>query len=332
MSGWDVLEHLKNSSDTRHIPVHIISGFAETIEAYNKGAVGYLVKPVTKDKIENALDQMQDIISGKIGNLLIIEDDADLRKSIRILLDARDINITEANTAADAIRKITENHFDCVVLDLGLPDMSGFEMLKLLTEKNIKVPPVVVYTGKELTKEENTELQKYTRNIIIKGVKSEERLLDETALFLHRVVKDMPERQKKILVNLYDRAEMFRGKKILIVDDDMRNVFAIKGVLEAGNMNVLTAPDGKKAIQVLEKHPDTNLIFMDIMMPEMDGYEAVRQIRNNKKLKSIPIVMLTAKAMKEDREKSLAAGANDYLAKPVDIEKLLNLMRIWLYQ
>lgn len=332
MSGWDVLEHLKNSSDTRHIPVHIISGFAETIEAYNKGAVGYLVKPVTKEKIENALDQMQNIISGKIGNLLIIEDDADLRKSIRILLDARDIKITEANTATDAVRKITENHFDCVVLDLGLPDMSGFEMLKLLTEKNIKVPPVVVYTGKELTKEENTELQKYTRNIIIKGVKSEERLLDETALFLHRVVKDMPERQKKILVNLYDRAEMFRGKKILIVDDDMRNVFAIKGVLEAGNMNVLTAPDGKKAIQVLEKHPDTNLILMDIMMPEMDGYEAVRQIRNNKKLKSIPIVMLTAKAMKEDREKSLAAGANDYLAKPVDIEKLLNLMRIWLYQ
>lgn len=332
MDGWDVLENLKNTPETRHIPVHIISGYQETIEAYNKGAVGYLTKPVTKDKIETALQHMQQFMSGKIRSLLIIEDDRNLRKSIRMLLDAKDISISEANSAGDAIKQISAENFDCIVLDLGLPDMSGFEMLRILNEKNIRVPPVVVYTGKELTREENAELQQYTQNIIIKGVKSDERLLDETALFLHRVVKDMPDKQKKILVSLYDKEEMFRGKKILIVDDDMRNVFAITGVLEAGHMNVISAPDGKKALEMLEKNPDTDLVLMDIMMPHMDGYEAVRQIRNSKKLKSIPVIMLTAKAMKEDREKSLAAGANDYLSKPVDVEKLLNLMRIWLYQ
>ncbi|MGE5419924.1 MAG: response regulator [Chloroflexota bacterium] len=332
IDGWDVLENLKNSSETRHIPVHIISGFQETIEAFNKGAIGYLTKPVTKEKIEAALDQMQQFMSGKIRNLLITEDDKNLRMSIRTLLEARDISIAEATTAREAIKQISSGNFDCIVLDLGLPDMSGFEMLRILKEKNIRVPPVVVYTGKELTREENAELQQYTQNIIIKGVKSDERLLDETALFLHRVVKDMPDRQKKILVNLYDKEEMFRNKKILIVDDDMRNVFAITGVLEAGHMNVLSAPDGKKALDILEKNPDTDLVLMDIMMPHMDGYETVRQIRKSKKLKSIPVIMLTAKAMKEDREKSLAAGANDYLSKPVDVEKLLNLMRIWLYQ
>ncbi|HEX2969873.1 MAG TPA: response regulator [Bacteroidales bacterium] len=332
MSGWDVLDNLKNSSETRHIPVHIISGYEETLEAYSKGAVGYLTKPVTRDKIEAALGQLQSLMPAVIKNLLIIEDDQNLRKSIRLLLDAHDIRITEANTGQKAIAFISENHFDCIVLDLGLPDMTGFDMLRILKEKNIRVPPVVVYTGKELTREENAELQHYTQNIIIKGVKSEERLLDETTLFLHRVVKDMPERQKKILINLYDKEEMFRGKKIMIVDDDMRNVFAIKGVLETGHMKVLSAADGKKALNVLEKNTDTDLILMDIMMPEMDGYETVRQIRKNKRLKSIPIIMLTAKAMKEDREKSLEAGANDYLSKPVDIEKLLNLMRIWLYQ
>lgn len=331
IDGWSVLDHLKTSSDTRHIPVHIISGYEETIEAFNKGAVGYLTKPVTREKIEEALDQMQSYMPEKIRNLLIIEDDTNLRRSVRMLLDARDIDITEATTADEAMTLIGSRHFDCIVLDLGLPDMNGFDMLRTLEEKNIKVPPVVVYTGKELTREENTRLQHYTHNIIIKGVKSEERLLDETALFLHRVVKDMPDHQKKILASLYDKEEMFRGKHILIVDDDMRNVFAITAVLEAGNMKVLTASDGKKALEVLGKN-QVDLVLMDIMMPEMDGYETVRQIRTNRKLRNLPVIMLTAKAMKDDRDKSLAAGANDYLSKPVDVEKLLNLMRIWLYR
>jgi signal transduction histidine kinase/DNA-binding response OmpR family regulator len=332
MSGWDVLEQLKLKADTRHIPVHIISGYDETLDAYGKGAIGFLTKPVTKEKIESAIDQMQSFMSGNIRNLLIIEDDANLRNSIRILLEARDLMITECTTAGEAIKLISETHVDCIVLDLGLPDMSGFEMLRILKEKNIKVPPVVVYTGKELTPEENAELLQHTQNIIIKGVKSQERLLDETALFLHRVVKDLPEHQKKILNSLYDREEMFRGKKIMIVDDDMRNVFAITGVLQSGHMNVVSAPDGRKALELLKRNPDVDLILMDIMMPYMDGYETVKNIRKDPELLHIPIVMLTAKAMKEDREKSLAAGANDYLSKPVDVEKLLNLMRIWLYQ
>ncbi|HLP72218.1 MAG TPA: response regulator [Bacteroidales bacterium] len=332
ISGWDVLETLKNSPETRHIPVHIISGYDETIEAYNKGAIGYLTKPVTRETIESAIGQMQSYMSGKIRNLLIIEDDKNLLTAVRMLLEAKDINITESTSGRDAIKLIGENHYDCIVLDLGLPDMSGFEMLKSLTEKNIRVPPVVVYTGKELTREENEELQKYTSSIIIKGVKSQERLLDETALFLHRMVKDMPEKQKKMLVNLYDKEEMFRGKNIMIVDDDMRNVFAITSVLESGHMNVVSATDGNRALELLEKNPKVDLILMDIMMPGMDGYETVKKIRKNKKFRSLPVIMLTAKAMKEDREKSIAAGANDYLSKPVDIGKLLNLMRIWLYQ
>jgi CheY-like chemotaxis protein/HAMP domain-containing protein len=332
ISGWDVLEQLKLKADTRHIPVHIISGYEETLDAFGKGAIGYLTKPVTKEKIESAIDQMQSFMSGGIRNLLIIEDDSNLRKSIRMLLDARDLVITECTTAGEAIKLISQKHVDCIVLDLGLPDMSGFEMLRILKEKNIKVPPVVVYTGKELTVEENEELLQHTKNIIIKGVKSQERLLDETALSLHRVVKDLPEYQKKILNNLYDREEMFRGRKIMIVDDDMRNVFAITEVLESGNMNVVSAPDGRKAIELLKKNTDVDLILMDIMMPYMDGYETVKNIKKDPELKHIPVIMLTAKAMKEDREKTLAAGANDYLSKPVDVEKLLNLMRIWLYQ
>lgn len=332
MSGWEVLDELKMTSETRHIPVHIVSGYEETIEAYNKGAIGYLTKPVTKESVESAIEQMQSYMNNSIRNLLIIEDDKNLRTSIRMLLDARDIKITESTTAGESISLIAENHYDCIVLDLGLPDMSGFEMLKTLKERNIKVPPVVVYTGKDLTREENNELQLYTQNIIIKGVKSEERLLDETALFLHRVVKDMPDHQKKIMTTLYDKEEMLRGKKILIVDDDMRNVFALTSVLEAGHMNVISASDGKKALQLLQKKQNVDLILMDIMMPEMDGYETVKRIRKDPALRNIPIIMLTAKAMKEDREKSFAAGANDYLSKPVDVGRLMNLMRIWLYQ
>lgn len=332
MNGWEVLENLKSYSETRHIPVHIISAYEETMEALNKGAIGFLSKPVTKDKLESAFDQIQSFITRKIRDLLLVEDDTNLQLSIKTLLGAKDILITESSTAKDAIEKISRNHYDCIVLDLGLPDMSGFEMLKYLKQKKIKIPPIVVYTGKEITPEENEELQQYTQNIIIKGVKSEERLLDETALFLHRVVDEMPERQKKMLINLYDKDQMFRDKNILIVDDDMRNVFALTKVLESSHMHVFMAPNGAKALEVLEKNNNIDLILMDIMMPVMDGYEAMGRIKKNKVLSKIPMIALTAKAMKEDREKALAAGANDYLSKPVDIQKLFNLMRIWLYQ
>jgi CheY-like chemotaxis protein/HAMP domain-containing protein len=332
MNGWEVLDSLKNATETRHIPVHIITAHDETLEAYNKGAIGFLTKPVTKDKLEATIDKMQAFISRQIKDLLLIEDDDSLRKSTKILLESKDIKITECSLAKDAMNLIASRHFDCIVLDLGLPDMNGFEMLKKLKGKDVKIPPIVVYTGKELTPEENEQLQYYTQNIIIKGVKSEERLLDETALFLHRVVKEMPERQKNMLVNFYDKDKVFEGKTILIADDDMRNIFAITKVLEAGKMNVLMAPNGKKAIEMLEKHDEIDLILMDIMMPVMDGYEAMKNIRKNKIWSKLPIIAITAKAMKEDREKSISAGANDYLSKPIDVEKLFNMMRIWLYK
>jgi CheY-like chemotaxis protein/signal transduction histidine kinase len=332
MSGWDVLERLKSWRETRHIPVHVISGNKESMEAFNKGAIGFLTKPVTKEKLEFALDELQSFITRKIKDLLVIEDDENLQKSIKNLLEATDISISECTTGKRAIELISTQNFDCIVLDLGLPDMSGFEMLKFLKENNIKIPPVVVYTGREISSEENDELQNYTRNIIIKGIKSEERLLDETALFLHRVVDEMPDRQRKMLVSLYDKDLIFHDKCILIVDDDMRNVFAITQVLEASDMKVIMAPNGEKALEILDKHPSVHLILMDIMMPVMDGYETMKRIREDQRFLTIPIIALTAKAMKDDREKSIAAGANDYLSKPVDIQKLFNLMRIWLYQ
>jgi CheY-like chemotaxis protein len=332
IDGWDVLEHLKNTPETRHIPVHFMSVYEETIEAYSKGVFGYLTKPVSMEKLTATLEELQLYFNRKIKELLLVEDDDDLRTNTRMLLDANDIRITEYNNAEGAMDAILTNHYDCIVLDLGLPDMSGIEMLKILKEQNIKIPPVVIYTGKELTEEENQQLQQYTSNIILKGARSEARLLDETALFLHRVVDDLPERQKKMLVNLYDKDEMFRNKNVLIVDDDMRNVFALTQVLESSHMVVRMAPNGHKALEMLEENDKVDLILMDIMMPVMDGYQAMRKIRQNKKTQRIPIIALTAKAMKEDREKSLAAGASDYLSKPVDVVKLFNLMRIWLYQ
>jgi CheY-like chemotaxis protein/signal transduction histidine kinase/HAMP domain-containing protein len=332
IDGWEVMQKIKNTPETRHIPVHIMSAFEESIEAYNRGAIGYLTKPATREALDKAFSDLESFISKEIKDLLIIEDDPNLLKSIRTLLSSSDINITECSRGMEAIKKLTSTHYDCVVLDLGLPDITGFDLLKKLTEKNIKVPPVVVYTGKDLTSEESNELQKYTRNIIIKGVKSQERLLDETSLFLHRMVENMPENQKKMLVNLYDKEKIFIDKKVLIVDDDMRNVFALTQVLESAKMKVLVAQNGQKAIDQLDKIPDMDLVLMDIMMPVMDGLEAMRRIRKDKRFKKLPIIAITAKAMKEDRLKSMEAGANDYLSKPVDIQKLLNLLQIWLYQ
>lgn len=332
IDGWEVLERLKSNAGTRHIPVHIISADEKNIDALNKGAIGYLTKPVDKQSINKALDDLSGFIKKNVKDLLLVEDDEVLRKNIRNLLGSKDINIIEAFSGSGVMEVLKSNNVDCMVLDLGLPDMTGFELLKNLEKGNIKIPPVIIYTGKEITKEENNELQKYTNSIIIKGVKSEERLLDETSLFLHRVVDKMPQKQKKMLTSLYDRDMMFKDKKILLVDDDMRNVFALTQLFEKSHMKVLMADNGRKAIEMLEENQDTDLVLMDIMMPVMDGYEATRKIRKQSKYKNLPIIALTAKAMKDDREKCIQAGANDYLSKPVEVEKLLNLMRVWLYQ
>jgi CheY-like chemotaxis protein len=237
----------------------------------------------------------------------------------------------EAGTGKDALTIYRKNHIDCIILDIGLPDISGFDLIdKLQKIKSHVIPPVIIYTGRELTKEENSFLQKFTESVIIKGTRSEERLLDETALFLYRTISNIPKTRQSRANKLYDKEALFNSKKILLVDDDMRNVFALSKVLQERGMEILKAENGIEALEMLDKHSDIDLVLMDIMMPEMDGYEAMRNIRLQQKLKNLPVIALTAKAMKDDKQKCINAGANDYITKPIDLEQLLSLMRVWL--
>jgi len=271
-------------------------------------------------------------------NLLIIEDNENSRKAMRIIIGNGDVKCFEAATGSEALALYQQNQIDCIILDIGLPDMSGFELIHKLEntvptgsqEKGHSIPPIIVYTGKELTKEENNELEKYAESIIIKGVKSEERLLDETALFLHRTISNLPKSKQVIINNLYDKEAVFHSKKVLLVDDDMRNLFALSKILKERGMEIIKAENGKNALEMLELHPEINLVLMDIMMPEMDGYEAMKQIRAQMRFAKLPVIALTAKAMKDDKQKCIDAGANDYITKPIDVERLLSLMRVWL--
>ena len=331
INGYKVLAELKANPAVRHIPVHIVSVDERSLDPIKEGAIEYLMKPVNKRNLEEAFTRIENFVSRKMKNLLIIEDDENSRKSIRKLIGNGDVKCFEAGTGKNAITIYTDNHIDCIVLDLGLPDMNGVELIYQLENiQGRKVPPIIVYTGKELTKEENSELQKYADSIIIKGVKSEERLLDETALFLHRTISNLPESKQLIINNLYDKEAIFLAKKILLADDDMRNVFALSKILKERGMQVVKAENGKEALEILKTHPDIHLVLMDIMMPEMDGYEAIKMIRLEEKYRSLPIIALTAKAMKDDKQKCILAGANDYIAKPVDVDRLLSLMRVWL--
>ncbi|MDP2237509.1 MAG: response regulator [Bacteroidales bacterium] len=333
MNGYKVLEILKQDAHTRHIPVHIMSATEGNSEALQKGAIGFLSKPAEPEALDMAFKKIEGFVKKNIKDLLIVEDDHNMRHLIRKIVGGEDISVTEAKSGKEALRMIEEKEFDCMVLDLGLPDLNGFELLRkmqLLNKENL--PPVIVYTGRDLSKEENAELQKYSSSIIIKGVKSEERLLDETALFLHRVVDNLPESKKEMINVLYDKEAVFKNKSILIADDDMRNIFALTRILEDRGINVFEAENGLVALEKLKQNPQVDLILMDIMMPEMDGYTAIKEIRKQPQWEKLPIITLTAKAMKEDRQKSLAAGASDYLTKPVDIPKLLSLLRVWLYK
>jgi len=332
MDGWAVLDELKKNPKTRHIPVHMMSALQETIDAFHKGAIGYLRKPVSTADLQQAFVRIEEFIQPEVKHLLIVEDNPQMRQTIRKVVKGKDIKIKDIGTGQDCLQELQNNHFDCVILDLCLPDMDGFELLQeIRSDKSIEVPPIIVYTGQELSKEQDNELRKYTKSIIIKGVRSEERLLDETALFLHRVVEDLTEQQQQIIKDLYKKETQFEGKTILIVDDDMRNVFALTRVFEEKGMKVIKAENGKKAIECLETSPIVDLVLMDIMMPEMDGYEAMTEIRKLGQYKELPIIALTAKAMKEDKQKCLDAGASDYITKPVDVSKLMSLIRVWLH-
>jgi CheY-like chemotaxis protein/HAMP domain-containing protein len=332
ISGWDVLETLKARPATRHIPVHIMSVDDLTIEAFRKGAIGYLIKPPRKDQLDAAFNNIGEMINRPVKDLLVIEDDKNLCSAIITLIGNGDVQSKAVATGKNAIKELRLKKYDCIILDLGLPDMTGFELLEKLENENIKIPPVIVYTGKDLSLSEETVLRKYAESIIIKGVKSEERLLDETSLFLHRMVEKFPEQKKKMILSLHDSDSMFKNKKVLVVDDDMRNVFALSKILSDRGLKIYKAEDGMKALDILDKEPGIDLVIMDIMMPEMDGYETIRRIRNQKKYSNLPVIALTAKAMKKDYEQCIASGANDYMSKPVDTTRLISMLRIWLYR
>ncbi|WP_051361472.1 response regulator [Desulfuromonas sp. TF] len=330
MSGWQVLETLKADPSLRHIPVHITSCEHPSREAFTMGAVGFLSKPATREELEGSLRNLETVIDKSIKDLLLVEDDDRLRGSIERLLAHDDIAVTAAPSGAAALAALEEKPFDCMVLDLGLPDMSGFELLKALrADGRCASLPVIVYTGRDLTREEERELRQVSESIIVKGAKSEERLVDETAIFLHRVVNKLGKSQQQVIVNLHDRDFYLRDKGVLLVDDDMRNLFALAKVLEDRGLKVIKAEAGDKALSILREGAEVDLVLMDIMMPGLDGYQTTRAIRELG-IKT-PIIALTAKAMKEDRGKCLAAGANDYLAKPVDVDRLMSMMRVWLY-
>lgn len=331
MNGHQVLAELKANPAVRHIPVHIISVNEPTLDVLKEGAIEYLMKPIEKKDLDDAFMRIETFINRKMKHLLIIEDDENARKAMRKLIGNGDVKCFEAGTGEEGLKTCRETHIDCIVLDIGLPDMNGFDFIyKLEALKETAMPPIIIYTGKELTREENNELQKYAESIIIKGVKSEDRLLDETALFLHRTISNLPEPKQLMIQNLYDKETVFHKKTILLVDDDMRNVFALSKILKGQGMEIIKAENGKNALEMLDAHAETDLVLMDIMMPEMDGYEAMRKIREQLKYKNLPIIALTAKAMKDDKQKCIDAGASDYITKPVEVDRLLSLMRVWL--
>ncbi|MGI9140629.1 MAG: HAMP domain-containing protein [Gemmatimonadaceae bacterium] len=331
--GWGVLDRLKHNPETRHIPVHIISGVERRQQGLKAGALAYLEKPVSKDTLDEAFGRIATFIDQREKSLLIVEDDETQRNSMVELIGDEDVKIVAVESAEAALEALAAQKFDCMVVDLGLRDMSGFDLLeRVKQDPEMQEMPIIIYTGKELTPAEDTRLRKYAETIIVKDVKSPERLLDETALFLHRVEAKLPESKRAMLERLHSSDALMTGKRILVVDDDVRNIFSLTSVLEAHGMDVRFAENGRDAIASIEKQPDVDLVLMDVMMPEMDGYETMTAIRQNPEFKALPIIALTAKAMKGDREKCIAAGASDYITKPVDTDQLLSLMRVWLYR
>ncbi len=333
MLGWTVLNHLKQDPATRHIPVQMLTLDEDRSHGLARGAFAFVTKPTTPEGLETALTRIKAYAAPRRKRLLVVEDNPAEQLSIKELLGYDDIDVTVASSGEEAIQAVNQQSFDCVVLDLRLPDISGFEVLERFRDTpSLCDLPVVVFTGKELSPEEDARLHALARSVVVKGVESPERLLDETALFLHRVVADLPVEKQRMLDRLHHSDDALVGKKVLVVDDDVRNIFALSSVLERRGMNVITAGTGREAIAKLESTTDVAIVLMDIMMPEMDGYETMHVIRQNVAFRRLPIIALTAKAMKGDREKCLEAGASEYLAKPVNTEQLLSSLRMWLHR
>jgi len=335
-SGLGVLDQLKRNPQMRHIPVHVVSVADYSQEALAMGAIGYAMKPVKREQLAEALERLEAKFSQGVRNVLVVEDDDRQRESIRQLLQNEDVEITAVRTAADALARLRETTFDCVVMDLNLPDYSGTELLNKMAEtEEVSFPPVIIYTGRSLTRDEEQGLRRFSKSIIIKDARSPERLLDEVTLFLHQVEAKLPVERQRMLQVARDRDAALEGRRILVVEDDVRNIFALSSLLEPKGAAIEIARNGREALEALTRSSlagakRLDLVLMDIMMPEMDGLTAMREIRKRPEWKKLPIIALTAKAMRDDQEKCLAAGANDYIAKPLDVEKLLSLVRVWM--
>ncbi|HUA84521.1 MAG TPA: HAMP domain-containing protein [Bryobacteraceae bacterium] len=333
MLGWTVLNQLKREPTLRHIPVQIVTLDEERQHGLAHGAFSYVVKGPTTEPLDNSLNRLKDFTSSRMKRLLVVEDNEIERTSIIALLGYDDLEIRAASTAAEALEAMAHDRFDCMVLDLRLPDMSGFDLLdQVHGEPELGEMPVVVYTGKELTGEEQEHLKAMAKSVVLKDVRSPERLLDETALFLHRVITELPEEKQQMLERLHRSNDVLRRQKVLVVDDDARNIFALTSLLEDHEMDVLSATNGQAAIDTVRGTEDLSIVLMDIMMPDMDGYQTIREIRKSQDFRTLPIIALTAKAMKGDREKCLDAGASDYISKPVNTDELLSLLRVWLFR
>jgi CheY-like chemotaxis protein/signal transduction histidine kinase/HAMP domain-containing protein len=332
IDGFTVLDRLKRDPSTRHIPVHVMSSLRERERALRQGAISYINKPVSREMLQEEFKRIQKFLMGGKRSLLVVEDDMAQRESIVGLIGDSDVRIVTAEDGKSALEALAQQHFDCMVLDLTLPDISGFDLLDQIGKQpQLRDLPIVIYTAQELSRKEVTKLKRYAKTIVVKDARSPERLLDETALFLHRSQASLPETQRRMLEEIHAADGGLAGRKVLIVDDDLRNIFALSSLLERQQMQVLFAENGRDGIEVLEKDPTIEIVLMDIMMPEMDGYDTMRAIRRIPKFKSLPIITLTAKAMKGDRDKCIAAGASDYITKPVDVAQLLSMMRVWLH-
>jgi CheY-like chemotaxis protein/signal transduction histidine kinase len=330
-SGLTVLQRLKEMPSTRHIPVHVISVEDRQEAALQMGAIGYAVKPTTREELKDVFARLEAKLTQKVKRVLLVEDDALQRDSIARLIGDDDVEITAVGFAQDALELLRDNAYDCMIIDLKLPDMLGNDLLKRMsTDEICAFPPVIVYTGRNLTRDEETELLKYSRTIIIKGARSPERLLDEVTLFLHKVESQLSNERQKMLKTARSRDRVFEGRKILVVDDDVRNIFALTSALEHKGAIVEVGRNGLEAIEKLNTVDDIDLVLMDVMMPEMDGYEATAEIRKDPRWRKLPIIAVTAKAMKDDQDRCMQAGSNDYLAKPIDLDRLFSLIRVWL--
>ncbi|RMP50609.1 putative chemotactic sensor histidine kinase/response regulator domain protein [Pseudomonas syringae pv. atrofaciens] len=330
-SGLTVLQRLKELAPTRHIPVHVISVEDRQEAALHMGAIGYAVKPTTREELKDVFAKLEAKLTQKVKRILLVEDDALQRDSIARLIGDDDIEITAVGFAQEALDLLRDHVYDCMIIDLKLPDMLGNELLKRMSMEDIcAFPPVIVYTGRNMTRDEEAELMKYSRSIIIKGARSPERLLDEVTLFLHKVESQLSNERQKMLKTARSRDKVFEARKILVVDDDVRNIFALTSALEHKGAVVEIARNGLEAIARLNEVEDIDLVLMDVMMPEMDGFEATIEIRKDPRWRKLPIIAVTAKAMKDDQERCLQAGSNDYLAKPIDLDRLFSLIRVWL--